>query len=203
MNALNRRQALNLGTAVLGGILLPIPSETFSHEGDDELLLHEVRVLEEIDQGSFDHLQHNLEHVTEEELDWQLHPQANTLRWVVGHLIWFEEWVSDAIEETGMYLDNRQGPASFQEHPFSRMKERFTAARQRYVQLTRRLKPADIRRPAQFVYNKEQDSRWETDVRTILRIHATHFAGHHYQVRYIRGTYSRTSKTDKARFDPW
>jgi len=30
-----------------------------------------------------------------------------------------------------------------------------------------------------------------------------HLAGHRFQVRYVRGTYSRAHGTSKAFFDPW
>lgn len=169
----------------------------------DELLLHEVKVLEEIDTGSYGFLWSVLRYVTEDELDWRLHPEANTLRWVVGHLNWFEEWVADAMTGTGMYLEEKGGPTSFQERPFDRMKERFDAARQRYVQTMRSLTPDDLKREIRFVYNEAQDQRWEMPMSELLRIHTTHMSGHLYQGRYIRGTYSRAHQTDKARFDAW
>jgi hypothetical protein len=32
---------------------------------------------------------------------------------------------------------------------------------------------------------------------------ALHLAGHRFQVRYVRGSYSRAFGTRKADFDPW
>jgi len=37
----------------------------------------------------------------------------------------------------------------------------------------------------------------------LLKTHAMHLAGHRFQVRYVRGTYSRANGTRKADFDPW
>jgi hypothetical protein len=37
----------------------------------------------------------------------------------------------------------------------------------------------------------------------VLQNHATHTAGHMYQIRLIRGTRSRAHHTDKTAFDPW
>jgi hypothetical protein len=35
--------------------------------------------------------------VTEEELDWKIHPQANTIRRILAHLVFIEEWTCEAI----------------------------------------------------------------------------------------------------------
>lgn len=78
-------------------------------------------------------LQRNLTGLTEAEADWRPHPAANPVRWMLGHLAWFEEWAHDALGRT----------------------------------------------------------------------HALHLAGHRFQVRYVRGTYSRAHGTRKADFDPW
>jgi hypothetical protein len=37
----------------------------------------------------------------------------------------------------------------------------------------------------------------------VLENHVTHLAGHLYQIRFIRGTFSRAQGTDKTAFDPW
>ena len=36
-----------------------------------------------------------------------------------------------------------------------------------------------------------------------MKTHALHLAGHRFQVRSVRGTYSRAHGTRKADFDPW
>jgi hypothetical protein len=203
MHHIPRRSMLKAGGAAFAAFGLPLPLLADSAEPGDELLLHEVKLLEEIDNDSYRELWSNLRNVTEEELDWKLHPEANTLRWVVGHLNWFEEWVGDAIDGTGMYLEEKGGPTSFQERPLERMKARFDAARERSVASVRSLTPDDLRRKIRFVYNEANDQRWELTLRDLLQIHTTHLSGHRYQVRYIRGTYSRAHGTDKARFDAW
>ena len=37
----------------------------------------------------------------------------------------------------------------------------------------------------------------------LVRTHAAHFTGHTWQIRYVRGTYSRAFGTDKRVFDPF
>ena len=43
----------------------------------------------------------------EEELDWKIRPEANTIRWIVGHLRWFEDWVPDVTENKGRYGEDK------------------------------------------------------------------------------------------------
>jgi len=76
---------------------------------------------------------------------------ANSVRWMIGHLAWFEEWAHDALRSEGRYLIDRDPTA--------------------YLDL--------------------------------LKTHAMHPAGHRFQVRYVRGTYSRAHGTRKSDFDPW
>ena len=40
-------------------------------------------------------------------------------------------------------------------------------------------------------------------VAQIVRIHAAHFSDHTWQVRYVRGTFSRAFGADKRVFDPF
>lgn len=205
MPPIRRRDLLHTGTAALAGLLLDPShlSAVVSAAPDDALLLHEVTLLREMDAATNRSLWNNLAGITAAELDWRPHPQANTARWIVGHLTWFDEWASDAIEEIGMYLDDKQGPDSFQDPSFDVMRARYEAARERYVGLLADLTPPDLRREVRFVYNQEHDVRWTMDMRRLLQIYTTHLAGHRYQIRYIRGTYSRAHDTDKAAFDPW
>jgi hypothetical protein len=195
MKDLSRRQLFAQGPGVLAGLTLPWALSELQDAPSDELLLHEIKLLMEVDRGSYGQLANNLKGATEEEFDWKIHEEANTLRWIIGHLTWFDEWAADAIEETGMYLDDTQGPDSFQ--------ARFDAAKERYVSLAEALTPAELRRPTRFVYNKANDIRYEMELRNVLQIHTTHLAGHRYQVRMVRGTYSRAHGTDKSEFDPW
>lgn len=200
--SLHRRDMLK---TVLANLALPFPltAGLASGEPGDELLLHEVKLVVEIDDQTYRNLWGYLRCITEEELDWRPHPQANSLRWAVGHLNWFEEWVADAIDGTGMYLDDTGGPTSFQERPIALQKERFDAARARLVSHVRGLTPDDLRQEIRFVYNEHYHRRPTTTLHGLLKTHTTHMAGHQYQARYIRGTYSRAHGTEKTCFDPW
>jgi hypothetical protein len=44
---------------------------------------------------------------------------------------------------------------------------------------------------------------YNVSIETLIRTHAGHITGHNYQVRFIRGTYSRANNTDKSVFDRW
>ena len=169
---------------------------------DDELMA-EAELLRELDTDAFGWMWSILRGITDEELDWKIHPEANSTRWIIGHLNWFEEWASDAIKETGLYLIDEQPTNTFQADSLEEMKERFTQAREKYDKLTAELKASDIRRPAQYLYNDNDKKRAQVDLRTIIAIHSTHFYGHLYQIRMIRGTYSRANDTYKAKFDKW
>ena len=46
-------------------------------------------------------------------------------------------------------------------------------------------------------------ARYEVSGIDLLKTHAMHLAGHRFQVRYVRGTYSRAHGTRKSDFDPW
>ena len=46
-------------------------------------------------------------------------------------------------------------------------------------------------------------ARYDVTGLDLLKTHALHLAGHRFQVRYVRGTYSRAHGTVKADFDPW
>ena len=137
------------------------------------------------------------------ELQWRPHPEANNVAWVIGHLTWFEEWVADAIEETGLYLEEKGGPTSFQEPTIEAQRARHLAARERLVGLMEGLTPAELRREILYVYNEENDGRSTTTIHDLLRTHVRHQSGHRYQIRLLRGTYSRAHDTDKACYDPW
>lgn len=46
-------------------------------------------------------------------------------------------------------------------------------------------------------------SEEEADWRPHPETHTLHLAGHRFQVRFVRGMYSRARGTSKAAFDPW
>lgn len=70
-------------------------------------MMEEVALLDEMDDSNYRNLWENLTAISESELEWQPHPQANDLRWILGHLIWFEEWSAGALSNTGRYLTDK------------------------------------------------------------------------------------------------
>ena len=172
------------------------------YENDAELI-SQVKLLRGLDNDSFSWIWGILKGITKEELDWKINKEANSIRWILGHLIWFEEWACDAIEEKGLYLIKKQPSMSFQADTLEEMKTRLTIAHEKYNSLVQGLTAEQINRPSQYLYNDYDNKRAEVDLKTILAIHTTHFFGHLYQIRMIRGTYSRVNKTDKAKFDKW
>ncbi|MCX2720554.1 DinB family protein [Lentiprolixibacter aurantiacus] len=176
---------------------LPDPAE------NDEELLSQVKLLQELDNDAFGWIWSLLKGISDEELDWKINKESNSIRWIIGHLTWFEEWACDAINETGLYLIEKQPSTSFQSDSLDEMKKRFTRAHDQYNTLVGNLTAEQVRRPSQYLYNDHNKKRADVDLRTILGIHSTHFYGHLYQIRMIRGTYSRINKTNKAEFDKW
>ena len=156
----------------------------------------EVRLLDEMDEQMWNLLQHNLGGITEDEADWRPHPQANSVRWIVGHLAWYEEWAHDALRQDGRYLVDRD-PTVYLEGTVTELMARFGAARARYRARLDGLTAADLSK--RFSYF----GRYDLSTLDLLKTHALHLAGHRFQVRYVRGTYSRAHGTRKADFDPW
>lgn len=196
-----REMLLNSLPASLAFCSLPLLSISTPKEEED--LLAQVNLLRELDNDSFGWIWGILNGITEEELDWKINEEANSIRWIVGHLNWFEEWSCDAIEEKGLYLIDKQPSTSYQADSLDEMKDRFTKAHTKYDQLVQNLDEEQIKRPAKYLYNENDKKRADVDLRTILAIHCTHFYGHLYQIRMIRGTYSRLNHTDKSEFDKW
>lgn len=194
MLSFNRRTFLITGSSSLSALALPTLVMPSSKEANEAL--QTVKLLTEIDEGTYGMLWENLRGVSEAELDWQPLKEANSVRWIIGHLCWFEEWVPDAIEGKGRYLTDK-GPSIVEERPYEKLKERFEAARKRFLQVTGALKPEDLQREISFF------GRFNVAIGGLLQTHTTHLAGHRYQVRYVRGTYSRVHGTKKADFDPW
>lgn len=132
----------------------------------------------------------------DDELDWKIHPDANSIRWIVQHLLFIEEWTADMLEGTGKYLTNkdpkRYDPASLQS-------------------IRRRYDKAFARTQRNLTGTLEDDLAREIDMigvitaplSYVLNNHVHHFAGHMYQIRFIRGAYSRAHGVDKAAFDRW
>ena len=115
---------------------------------------------------------------------------------MVGHLAWFEEWAHDALRQDGRYLVDRD-PTAYLDGTMPEIITRFGAARTRYRARLAELTDDDLVR--QFSYF----GRYDVSSLDLLKTHALHLAGHRFQVRYVRGTYSRAHGTTKADFDPW
>jgi hypothetical protein len=164
---------------------------------DDEFSLKEVQLLQDMTESQYKSLWGNLKGITEKEADWKPNPESNSARWVVGHLCWFEEWMADAIENKGRYLTDKK-PMSIAEPTMEAMKARFDAARTRSINVVKALTPDMLSKKVIFV------GRVEVTIFNLFQTQVTHLSGHRFQIRYIRGTYSRVFHiTNKADFDPW
>ena len=159
-------------------------------------MLPQVRLLNDMDEATWRALTVNLGGVTDTELDWRPNPASNPIRWIVGHLAWFEEWAHDAIAGDGRYLSDK-GPQSHAGHTFAVVWHRLEAARARYQTRLAALTEGDLARTVSYF------RRESVTVLEHLQTHTLHLAGHRFQVRYIRGAYSRTFGKRKADFDPW
>lgn len=174
-----------------------LPSMDASIGQDDSFTLKAVSFLQEMTDYQYKSLWGNLKGITEKEADWRPNSESNPARWVVGHLCWYEEWMADAIENKGRYLTDKK-PMSIQEPTIDALKTHFDAARTRSAELVKTLTPELLNRKVIFV------GRVEVPVFNLLQTQLTHMSGHRYQIRYIRGTYSRVFNiTSKADFDPW
>ena len=159
-------------------------------------MLPQVRLLDEMDEQMWQLLQRNLTGLTEEEADSRPHPQGNSVRWMLGHLAWFEEWAHDALGREGRFLTDRD-PTAYLDGNVRDLMDRFATARRRYRERITDLTAADL--DAELSYF----GRYDLSGLALLKTHALHFAGHRFQVRYVRGTYSRAHGTRKDEFDPW
>lgn len=159
-------------------------------------MLESVKLLDEMDEQMWSLLQKNLTGITEAEADWRPHPKSNPVRWMVGHLAWFEEWAHDALRMEGRYLVDKD-PTAILDGTMPELTARFAAARARYRARIAELAADELSGSLSFF------GRYEVSRLELLRTHALHLAGHRFQVRYVRGTYSRAHGTRKTDFDPW
>jgi len=159
-------------------------------------MLPQVKLLDEMDDQMWSLLQRNLTGITEAEADWRPHPAANNVRWLIGHLAWFEEWAHDALRQEGRYCVDRD-PTAYLDGTMPELIARFAAARARY-----RARLAELD-DAALEFKFSYFGRYDVSGLELLKTHALHLAGHRFQVRYVRGTYSRAHGTTKADFDPW
>src|SRR5262245_17411321 len=91
----------------------------------------QVKLLDEMDEQMWTLLGRNLGGITEAEADWRPHAAANNVRWILGHLAWFEEWAHDALGREGRFLVDRD-PTAVLEGTIPEVLARFAAARTRY-----------------------------------------------------------------------
>ncbi|HEV7347419.1 DinB family protein [Telluribacter sp.] len=195
MSKYTRRDFVKKGTgacAVMPTLLASLPALS----KNAPFSLQEVKLLQDLTNAQYQALWGNLKEITEQEADWKPNPEANSVRWVVGHLCWFEEWVADAIENKGRYLTDKR-PSLVKEPTLEALRARFEAVRSRSQRIISNLTPEDLAREVIFVGSVK------VPVIALVQTQLTHMAGHRYQVRYIRGTYSRVFHTNKADFDPW
>jgi hypothetical protein len=159
-------------------------------------MLSQVQLLDEMDEQMWELLQRNLTGISEEEADWRPHPDANPVRWMLGHLLWFEEWAHDALGRNGRYLTD-EDPTAFVEGTVPELLARFASARRRYRERIAGLTASALEAELSYF------GRYNVTGLGLLKTHTLHLAGHRFQIRYVRGTYSRAHGTSKADFDPW
>jgi hypothetical protein len=159
-------------------------------------MLAEAQLIDDMDESMWTLLQRNLAGLGEDEADWRPHPEANSVRWMLGHLAWFEEWAHDALGQEGRYLVDRD-PTAFLDGTVPEVLSRFAESRERYRARLQTLEREDLDRELSYF------GRYPVTGLNLLKTHALHLAGHRFQVRYVRGTYSRAHGTSKASFDPW
>ncbi|GAA4416202.1 hypothetical protein GCM10023187_47440 [Nibrella viscosa] len=71
--------------------------------------MQEVSLLSDMTDFQYKSLWGNLKGITEKEADWKPNAESNSIRWVVGHLCWFEEWMSKRIVPTWPATSIRSG----------------------------------------------------------------------------------------------
>jgi len=159
-------------------------------------MVERVRFIAENHAEVYRQLWYRLRGVTDPELDWRIHPEANTVRWVVAHLLFIEEWTADVLEGAGRYLENRD-PKRYDPEPLEVMREQYDRAFARTQ--------ANLAGVGEDDFEREVDmlGAIKASLLDVLENHVHHTAGHMYQVRFIRGTYSRAFGTDKKVFDGW
>src|SRR4029077_14224835 len=100
----------------------------------------------------------------------------NSVRWIVGHLAWFEEWSHDALRQDGRYPTDRD-PTAFLDGTIPDLLARFAAARTRYRARLGAPEEGDLTRKFSYF------ARYDVTGLDLLRTHALHLAGHRFQVR--------------------
>src|SRR5262245_33381491 len=112
-------------------------------------MLPQVQLLDEMDQQMWSLLQRNLPNLSEAEADWRPHAAANSVRWIIGHLVWFEEWAHDALRRQGRFLTDRN-PTAHLEGTIPELMNRFAEARARYRDHIEHLDESDLARQLSY-----------------------------------------------------
>lgn len=141
-------------------------------------------------------LSRTLTNVSVDELNWKPHPEANTIQWILGHHLWYETWVADAIKNTGRYLEDSK-PLSLSFSTLEDFVTQFESRSKHRQEVYENLTEANLEREFSYL------GKATYSVAKLIRTHAGHFTGHTWQIRYIRGIYSRAYGTDKTVFDPF
>jgi hypothetical protein len=97
--------------------------------------------------------------------------------------------------DRGFLTDQR--PQSFAVAGVEGFWGRFDPAADRRRSLYEGLAETDLQRSFDYL------GVYRSTVAQLVRTHAAHFTGHTWQIRYVRGTYSRAFGTDKRVFDPF
>jgi len=158
-------------------------------------MLDIVRAYDALAEAQVGILRRTLTNITAEELDWRPHPAANAIRWILGHHLWYEGWIVDVVEGVaGGRADavERNRPVVDADGFWAAFTPLVARRRARFAALD----ADDLERPVTYL-----DAVGYTVGRTV-RTHAAHLTGHIWQVKYVRGAYSRAFGTDKRVFDP-
>jgi len=164
--------------------------------GERAVTVAKVAWIAHMHEVAFKSLWYFLRRVDEEELDWQIHPAANTMRRILAHLHFVETLTADTVAGVVAPGASRD-PKSYEPRPLPELRAQYTAAFKRTQAAMDVLTESDLAREVDM---------FGVTTATLLQLlenHAAHTAGHTYQIRLIRGTYSRAHHTDKSRFDPW
>ena len=70
-----------------------------------------VRNYDDLMLARYSILPRTLMDITPQVLAWWPHPEANTTRSILGHHLWYEQWIPNTIHPSGRYLSDR-GPLS-------------------------------------------------------------------------------------------
>lgn len=158
-------------------------------------MLDIVRAYDALAEAQIGILRRTLTAITADELDWRPHPAVNDIRWILGHQLWYEAWVVDVVDGVGgarAEAGERCRPVRDADAFWAAFEPSAERRRARFAALD----AGDLERPVTYL-----DAAGYTVGKTV-RTHVAHLTGHTWQVKYVRGAYSRAFGTDKRVFDP-